>query len=67
MTASNNGATWTPEMDQQLIDLMKAGTSMVEVANACGRTVPALIARVDYIISTKVRFEQARRLIVEHL
>lgn len=67
MPAANAGATWTPEMDLQLIAALKSGQGLEAIADTCGRSPGAIIARMEHLGVQVVRFVQLRKLIVENL
>lgn len=67
MSTQNAGARWTEEMDRQLVEALKAGKGLEEVADICGRTTGAIIARMEFLGAQMVRFAQLKKLIVENL
>lgn len=65
--AANAGARWTEEMDSQLIAALKADQGLEAIADTCGRTTGAIVARMEFLGVQVVRFVQLRKLIVENL
>lgn len=64
---TNSGKLWTPEMDQELIKLLKEAKSLEQIAKECGRSTGAIVARMEFIGTQVVRFLQLRKVIAEQL
>lgn len=67
MSAQNAGARWTEDMDRQLIALLKEGKGLEAIADECGRSTNAIIARMEFLGVQVARFVQLKKLIVENL
>lgn len=64
---SNSGKTWTPEMDDALIQYLKEGKRLVEIAFSCGRTQVAIVGRMQFLVQNEIEFRRLKKIIVEAL
>ena len=63
----NSCARWTEEMDQQLIALLKENNGLEFIAEECGRSTGAILARMEFIGIQVVRFAQLKKIIAENM
>jgi DNA-binding NarL/FixJ family response regulator len=59
----NSGKAWTKDEDEIVIQLMKDGKSLFEIAGELERTPGAVVARVEHHIMLIAQFERFRKII----
>lgn len=66
-TPRNHGAAWEEEHDDQIIQLLKEGKRLPDIAEIMGRTEGSILRRMEYIRDYLLKFAQLKQEILEQL